>query len=76
AVILREKGFDTMSEVIEEFNRKVEDNIRTKEVVISIGVSTLKEDDEQLHDVFERADHQMYERKKELKKMGASSRPE
>ncbi len=76
AVILREKGFDTMSEVIEEFNRKVEDNIRTKEVVISIGVSTLKEDDEQFHDGFERADHQMYERKKELKKMGAPTRPE
>ncbi len=74
AVILQEKGYDTMNEVIAEFNRKVEEHIKTKEVVISIGHSILKPEDEQLHDVFERADQLMYKRKKELKEMGAPTR--
>ncbi|MBR3306903.1 MAG: GGDEF domain-containing protein [Lachnospiraceae bacterium] len=74
AVILREKGYDTMEETIATFNSRVEENIRTKDVVISIGCSTLKPEDEQLHDVFERADHLMYIRKKELKGMGAPTR--
>ena len=75
-VILKEKGFDTMDETIPEFNRKVEENIKTGDVVISIGYACLKPEDEQLHDVFERADHMMYKRKKELKEMGAPARPE
>ena len=74
AVILQEKGYDTMDEVIAEFNRKVEEHIKTKEVVVSIGYSTLNPEDEQLHDVFERADQMMYKRKKELKEMGAPTR--
>ncbi len=41
AVILRDKGYDTMNEVIAEFNRKIEEHIKTKEVVIAIGYSTL-----------------------------------
>ncbi len=74
-VLLQEKGFDTMADVIREFNRKVEENIPKKEVVVSIGYSTLQPGDRQLHDVFERADHMMYRRKKELKEMGAPTRP-
>ena len=76
AVILQEKGYDSMDESTAEFNRKVEENIKTKDVVVSIGYSILKPEDEQLHDVFERADHMMYKRKKELKEMGAPARPE
>ena len=74
-VILQEKGFDTMEETMAVFNSKVEENIKTKEVVISIGYSVLEESDDRLRDVFERADHMMYERKKQLKEMGAPSRP-
>ena len=74
-MLLQEKGFDTMADVIREFNRKVEENIPKKEVVVSIGYSTLQPGDRQLHDVFERADHMMYRRKKELKEMGAPTRP-
>ena len=73
-VILRGKGFDSMQEVIDVFNKKVEDNIQDNEVVVSIGYSVLREDDRQLKDVFERADTEMYERKKELKAMGAKTR--
>ena len=76
AVILQEKGFDTMEETIAAFNSKVEEHIKTKEVVIATGYSVLKEGDDRLHDVFERADHMMYARKKQLKEMGAPSRQE
>lgn len=70
-IVLQEKGYDTMSEVISELNRKVEENIKDNAVVISIGYSVLNQEDQQLRDVFERADQMMYERKKELKSMGA-----
>ncbi len=75
-VILQEKGFDTMDETIAAFNSKVEEHIKTKEVVVAIGYSVLNENDERLRDVFERADHMMYIRKKQLKEMGAPSRAE
>ncbi len=73
-VLLQGKGYDTRDEVIAAFNGKAEENIRKNEVVVSIGYSTLRPEDEQLHDVFERADHMMYLRKKELKSMGAKTR--
>ncbi|MBO4337600.1 MAG: diguanylate cyclase [Lachnospiraceae bacterium] len=73
-IILQGKGFDTKDEVIKEFNKKVESNISTGGVVISLGYSTLTEGDEQLKDIFKRADQMMYERKKELKGMGAITR--
>ena len=55
-------------------NKKIEGNIATDGVVISMGYSVLKPEDELLRDVFERADQMMYERKKELKRMGAKTR--
>lgn len=73
-VILQEKGFDTLQEVITDINRAIEENIKKKEVVISIGYSQLTPEDQLVHDVFERADQMMYERKKQLKKMGAPTR--
>ena len=73
-VLLQGKGYDTRDEVIAAFNRQVEENIRKNEVVISLGHSTLQPDDVQIYDVFERADHMMYDRKKELKDMGAKTR--
>ena len=73
-IILQGKGFDTKDEVIKEFNKKVESNIGTGDVVISLGYSTLTEGDEQLKDIFKRADQMMYKRKNELKGMGAITR--
>ena len=72
-VILRGKGYDTMSEVLGSLNRKVEENIKKGEVVVSFGCAHLENGDRQLRDVFERADRMMYERKKELKEMGAKT---
>ena len=73
-VLLTGKGYDTREETIADFNRQVEENIKGNGVVISIGYTTLQPDDEQVHDLFERADHMMYDRKKELKNMGAKTR--
>ena len=73
-VVLQEKGYDTMQEVINDINRAIEENIQKKEVVISIGYSKLTTEDQLLHDVFERADQMMYERKQQLKQMGAPTR--
>ena len=70
-VILQGKGYDTMTEVIDDLNRKVEANIKEEAVVVSIGYSVLGKDDQNLRAVFDRADQMMYERKKELKGMGA-----
>lgn len=73
-VILQEKGYDTMEGVLAEINREVEENIPKKKVVISIGYSMLRPEDQLVHDVFERADQMMYRRKQQLKAMGAPTR--
>ena len=73
-VILQDRGFDTMHEVLADINRVIEDNVKKKKVVISIGYSELTSDDQLVHDVFERADKMMYERKLQLKQMGAPTR--
>ena len=74
AVILQGKGYETMHDVMNEFNRKVEENIKTGSVVVSIGYSVLEKDDHSLQEVFARADQMMYARKSELKAMGAKTR--
>ncbi|MCR4591237.1 MAG: GGDEF domain-containing protein [Lachnospiraceae bacterium] len=74
-IILQGKGFDTMQEAVDGMNHTAEANIGKDAVVVAIGYSVLEQDDRQLRDVFERADQMMYERKKELKDMGAVSRP-
>lgn len=76
AVILQEKGYDSMHKVLDEFNRQVEENIARNKVVVSIGYSVLTPGDQHVHDVFERADQMMYERKQQLKAMGAKTRPD
>ena len=48
--------------------------VRENGVVVAIGSSELQIYDEQLRDVFARADHMMYERKRELKLMGVKTR--
>ena len=73
-VIIEENGFDSMERAIGELDRKIEDNIKTDEVVVSIGYSVLTDGDKTLRDVFERADKLMYERKLQLKEMGAKTR--
>ena len=74
AVFLQGKAYDTREETLASFNSKVEKNIYTNGVVVAIGHSELREDDGRIQDVFERADHMMYQRKSQLKAMGAKVR--
>lgn len=74
AVFLQEKGYDTMKDTISALNRKIEENIAENGVVVAIGYSVLEKGDQQVQDVFDRADKMMYERKQELKAMGAKTR--
>ena len=74
AILLQDKGYDTMEEVLAELNARIENNIKENGVVISIGCDVLKHEDHTVRDVFERADKKMYDRKKQLKAMGAATR--
>ncbi|MBQ7624603.1 MAG: amino acid permease [Clostridia bacterium] len=61
--------------ILSGVNELIEKNIETKDVVISIGrADYIPGTDRTFHAVFERADNLMYERKKELKSMGAITR--
>ncbi len=73
-VLLQNRGYDTMEEDIQTFNAIVEKNIKTKDVVVSLGYSALTDSDSMVRQIFERADNMMYERKKQLKALGASTR--
>jgi BirA family biotin operon repressor/biotin-[acetyl-CoA-carboxylase] ligase len=61
-------------ELLGEFNRVVEGNIGTDKAVISAGISVYRDEDFSFHSVFERADARMYQRKMQLKGMGAATR--
>ena len=74
AVLLQGRGYDSLKEDIDAFNRKAEENIASGGVVVSLGYATLLPTDTELHEMFERADQMMYTRKKELKEMGAHTR--
>ena len=73
-VILQDQGYETMEEAVSRMNRQVEENIEKNAVVVSAGYAVLEQDDQRLRDVFERADRMMYERKQELKAIGAKTR--
>lgn len=74
ALLLEGEAYDTMEEALRAFNRKIEANIKEDTVVIAAGYAVLESGDRRLHDVFDRADRMMYERKKQLKEMGAKTR--
>lgn len=69
-VILEGEPFKTRSEQLASFDQQIENNLRTGKVVVSSGMSEYrKDDDKRYRDVFERADLQMYRRKRALKEM-------
>ena len=67
AVFLQGKDYDQKEILISELNRQVDQNTATGGVVIAAGLADFEGEDQQFHDVFTRADHRMYERKKQLK---------
>ncbi|MDO4538233.1 MAG: diguanylate cyclase [Coriobacteriales bacterium] len=74
AVLLQGEGYDTMLDALGRFNQQVEENIQNQAVVVAAGYDMLGPSDKTLNDVFVRADEMMYERKKQLKAMGAETR--
>ncbi|MBQ3281820.1 MAG: amino acid permease [Eubacterium sp.] len=74
-VLMNGHDYPEREELVAEFNRKVEQNLKDGKVVVSAGLADFDpENDHGFHAVFERADKLMYERKMELKSMGAITR--
>ncbi|MBR1662574.1 MAG: amino acid permease [Acidaminococcaceae bacterium] len=74
-VILKGYDYEQRTAILEALDRQVEENIRTKQVIISTGMADYRPgQDRKLKAVFERADVLMYKRKRKLKEMGAVSR--
>lgn len=74
-VVLSGHDYSIRDELMDAFNKKVEANIGSDNVVVSAGISDfVPSEDSNMHAVFERADSLMYERKLQLKSLGARSR--
>ena len=73
-VLLQNEDFEQREALLEELNRRVEENIRTGRAVVSAGMADYEPGDQQVDAVLRRADQRMYERKKQLKEMGAAIR--
>ena len=74
-VLMNGQDYPERNELVYEFNRQIEQNVGTDRVVISAGLSEyVPGQDASYHAVFERGDKLMYERKMELKSMGAITR--
>ena len=74
-VLINGQDYPQRHALLDGFNRLVESNIGTERVVISAGLAdfVFTEDHSFLH-VFERADRLMYDRKQQLKSLGAATR--
>lgn len=68
AAILEGNDFNAREELMETFNRMIDDQKRNDGVVVAAGISDYCcGQDASIKDVFDRADQHMYARKKELK---------
>ena len=74
-IILKGYDYSNRDEILADINREIEGNIGSNNVVISLGMTLFDpENDKSFHEVFSRADGLMYERKLQLKSMGAVTR--
>jgi len=74
-VIMEGQDYENRAEIMRDINAKIESNISTDQVVASLGLAVYdSEKDKSFHEVFKRADSLMYERKQQLKSMGAVTR--
>ncbi len=67
AVYLQDSDYERRDEIMDELNLLVSENAKNGSVIIAAGMADYQPGDQQLHDVFDRADQRMYERKKQLK---------
>ena len=74
-VLLEGRDYEARNEIISDINRTIEGNLVTNNVVMSLGLAEFNRgSDKTFHDVFKRADDAMYQRKMQLKTMGAVTR--
>jgi diguanylate cyclase (GGDEF)-like protein len=74
-VVPQGEDLENMLDILARFDEEVEGNISKGQAVVSAGYSIFRPgSDHSFHDVFERADARMYQRKMELKDMGAATR--
>ena len=74
-VLLRGQDYEARQAILSRINAKIEENIGSGSVVASLGMAEFQRDtDTSFHEVFKRADGLMYERKTQLKAMGAVTR--
>lgn len=72
-VILQGEDYDNREKLLTEFNDIAEENRADAKVVVSVGCAEyISGEDNSYKRIFERADHRMYKRKKELKNQPAS----
>ncbi len=67
AVYLQDTDYERRQDIMNELDQLVAANKKSGGVVIAAGMAEYQSGDHQVHDVFERADQRMYERKKRLK---------
>ncbi len=64
--------YDNRVQLLSDFDKRVEENIEKKSVVVSTGYDEYNpETDNSFNTIFTRADKKMYERKRKLKEMGS-----
>ncbi len=70
-VILKDKDFENRESIKAQFDRQIDENYRSGNVVVSSGMAVFDSAiDESYTEVFIRADRKMYERKMDLKSRG------
>jgi len=75
AIILQGQDYENRHTILAALNEQIERNLGTNKVVASLGMAHYRRnEDNTFHAVFTRADGRMYERKKQLKSMGAITR--
>ena len=74
-VLLRDRDYEARHEILRSINEKIEENLGSGRVVASLGMAEYDSGtDHSFHEIFKRADGLMYERKMQLKSMGAVTR--
>ena len=74
-VLLQGRDYDARHEILRDINAQIEENLKSGSVVASLGMAEYEpKKDESFHEVFKRADALMYDRKMQLKGMGADIR--
>ena len=67
--------YEARQEIMDGINGKIEEHLGSGKVVASLGMAEYEPgNDASFHEVFKRADGLMYERKQQLKSMGAATR--